>query len=109
MNKTELIAAAAKECGLTQTDIFKALGGILTTIEKAVAAGDKVQLIGFGTFEPRFRAGRSVRNPQTGESAFVPDKKTPAFKAGKAFKDLLNKPKKVTKAAVKKATKPKRK
>ncbi len=95
MNKTELIAAAAKECGMTQQDVYRALNqGIIPAIMKAVANGEKVQMVGFGTFEARFRAGRSVRNPQTGESTFVPDKKTPAFKAGKAFKDLLNKPKK---------------
>ena len=67
MNKTELIAAAAKECGMTQQDVYRALGGILTTIEKTVANGEKVQMVGFGTFEGRFRAGRSVRNPKTGE------------------------------------------
>ena len=94
MNKTELIAAAAKECGMTQQDVYRALGGILTTIEKTVANGEKVQMVGFGTFEGRFRAGRSVRNPQTGETVFVPDKTTPAFNPGKEFKDLLNKPKK---------------
>ena len=94
MNKTELIAAAAKECGLTQQDVYRALGGILTTIEKTVANGEKVQMVGFGTFEARFRAGRSGRNPQTGESIFIQDSRTPAFKPGKEFKELLNKPKK---------------
>lgn len=105
MNKTELIVVTAKEIGMTQQDVFRVLGGILKTIEKTVAAGEKVQLIGFGTFEPRFRAGRSVRNPQTGETTFVSDKITPAFKAGKAFKDMLNKPKKTAKAATKKKRK----
>ena len=94
MNKTELIAAAAKECGMTQQDVWRALNGLIVATEKAVATGEKVQLTGFGTFEMRFRAGRSVRNPQTGETVFVPDKTTPAFKPGKEFKDLLNKPKK---------------
>ena len=97
MNKTELIAAAAKESGLTQTDVYRALNGIIPVIERAVATGDKVQLTGFGTFEMRFRAGRSVRNPQTGESIFVPDKKTPAFKPGKEFKAMVEKPKKIGK------------
>ena len=98
MNKTELIQAAAKECGMTQQDVWRVLNnGIIPVIEKAVAAGDKVQLVGFGTFEQRFRAGRSVRNPQTGETVFVPDKTTPAFKPGKEFKELLNKPKKAKK------------
>lgn len=94
MNKTELIAAAAKEAGMTQQDVYRALNhGILPAIEKAVADGEKVQLVGFGTFEAKFRAGRSVRNPKTGESTFVPDRTMPTFKAGKEFKDLLNKPK----------------
>lgn len=94
MNKTELIAAAAKECGMTQQDVYRALSGILTTIEKTVANGEKVQMVGFGTFEARFRAGRSGRNPQTGETIFIQDSKVPAFKPGKEFKELLNKPKK---------------
>ena len=94
MNKTELITAAAKEAGMTQQDIWRALNAIVTTIEKAVAEGDKVQLIGFGVFEAKFRAGRNVRNPQTGETVFISDRTTPTFKAGKEFKDILNKPKK---------------
>ena len=92
MNKTELIAATAKECGFTQTDVFKVLNGLITTVEKTVAAGDKVQLVGFGTFEAKFRAGRVVRNPQDGSTLRTQDHKVPAFKAGKEFKDLLNKP-----------------
>ena len=95
MNKTELIAAAAKEAGLTQTDVYRALNGIIPVIERTVASGEKVQLTSFGTFEMRFRAGRSVRNPQTGESIFVPDRKVPAFIAGKEFKAMVEKPKKV--------------
>ena len=101
MNKTELVAAAAKEAGMTQQDIWKALNAVVTTIEKTVAAGEKVQMVGFGTFEAKFRAGRNVRNPQTGETVFVADRTTPAFKPGKEFKDLLNQPKK--KARPKKA------
>ena len=94
MNKTELIAAAAKECGLTQQDVWQALNGLIVATEKAVAAGEKVQLTGFGTFERRFRAGRSVRNPQTGESMITADKRLPAFKPGKEFRALVEKPKK---------------
>ena len=97
MNKTELITAAAKDAGMTQQDIWRALNSIVTTIEKTVATGEKVQLVGFGTFEAKFRAGRNVRNPQTGETVFVSDRTTPAFKPGKEFKDLLNKPKKRSK------------
>lgn len=94
MNKTELIAAAAKEAGQTQQTVFIALNAIVTTIEKTVAAGEKVQLVGFGTFESRFRAGRNARNPQTGETVYISDKKSPAFKPGKEFKELVNKPRK---------------
>lgn len=94
MNKTELVATAAKVAEMTQQDVWKALNAIVTTIEKTVAAGEKVQLVGFGTFEAKFRAGRNMRNPQTGETVFVADRTTPAFKPGKEFKDLLNKPKK---------------
>lgn len=94
MNKTELIAAAAKESGQTQQCVWIALNAIVATIEKTVAAGEKVQLVGFGTFEGKFRAGRKVRNLQTGETVFVSDKTTPAFKPGKEFKELLNQPKK---------------
>ena len=94
MNKTELIQAAAKECGMTRQDVWRVLNGLIVATEKAVAAGEKVQLTGFGTFERRFRAGRSVRNPQTGESILTSDKKFPAFKAGKEFKALVEKPKK---------------
>lgn len=92
MNKKELIAAAAKECGLTQTDVDKVLNdGIIPVIEKTVAAGEKVQMVGFGAFEARFRAGRSCRNPQTGKTIFIQDSKVPTFKPGKEFKALLNK------------------
>ncbi len=94
MNKTELIQAAAKECGMTQQDVWRVLNGLIVVTEKAVATGEKVQLTGFGTFEMRFRAGRSVRNPQTGKSMFISDKKLPAFRPGKEFKGLVEKPKK---------------
>ena len=60
MNKTELIAAAAKECGLTQQDVYRALGGILTTIEKTVANGEKVQMVGFGTFDAGIQTGKRI-------------------------------------------------
>ena len=95
MNKTELIQAAAKECGMTQQDVWRVLNqGIIPVIEKAVAGRDKVQIVGFGTFEAKFRAARRVRNPQTGEETYTQEKVTPAFKPGKEFRAKVEKPKK---------------
>ena len=105
MNKTELIVAAAERSGMTQQDIWKVMDVLPGIIQNEVAAGGKVQLMGFGTFERRFRQGRSVRNPQNGESVQTSDHYVPAFKAGKEFKEAVNKPKKNTKAAAKKKRK----
>lgn len=93
MNKSELIAAAAKRCGLPQKDIWRALTGILPVIEEEVAAGGFVQIIGFGTFERRFRSERKGRNPQTGEEVIIGERMVPAFSAGKHFTELVMKPK----------------
>ncbi|MBQ3498906.1 MAG: HU family DNA-binding protein [Clostridia bacterium] len=87
MNKNELISAVAEKTGLSKKDSEKALNAALETITATVAAGDKVQLIGFGTFELRERAEKQARNPRTGEKMTVPACKAPAFKAGQAFKD----------------------
>ncbi len=89
MNKTELIQSVAEKSGLTKKDSEKAVNAILETITDAVSAGEKVQLIGFGTFEARTRAAREGRNPGTGEVINIPETKVPAFKAGKAFKDVV--------------------
>lgn len=89
MNKTELIQGVAEKSGLTKKDSEKAVNAILESIMDAVSAGDKVQLIGFGTFESRERAAREGRNPSTGETINIPATKVPAFKAGKAFKDMV--------------------
>lgn len=89
MNKTELIQSVAEKSGLTKKDSEKAVGAILDSIMDAVSAGSKVQLIGFGTFEARERAAREGRNPSTGEVINIPATKVPAFKAGKAFKDMV--------------------
>ncbi|SHK07633.1 bacterial nucleoid protein Hbs [Anaerobranca californiensis DSM 14826] len=89
MNKTELIQSVAEKSGLTKKDSEKAVNAVLETIMDAVSAGDKVQLIGFGTFEARERAAREGRNPSTGEVISIPATKVPAFKAGKAFKDMV--------------------
>ena len=90
MKKTELIAAIAEQSGLSKKDAEKALSATLDTIVNAVAAGDKIQLTGFGTFEQRQRNARTGVDPRTGNSIDIPASKVPAFKAGKAFKDIVN-------------------
>ena len=87
MNKNELISAVAEKTGLSKKDSEKALNATLDAITAAVANGEKVQLIGFGTFELRERAEKQARNPRTGETMTVPACKAPAFKAGQAFKN----------------------
>jgi DNA-binding protein HU-beta len=89
VNKTDLIQSVAEKSGLTKKDSEKAVNAVLESIMAAVSAGDKVQLIGFGTFESRERAAREGRNPSTGEVINIPATKVPAFKAGKAFKDMV--------------------
>ena len=86
MNKTELINAVAAKAEISKKDAEKALAAVLGSIEDALKAGDKVQLIGFGTFETRERAAKEGRNPRTGETMTVPATKVPAFKAGAALK-----------------------
>ena len=90
MNRTELIAAIAERTELSKKDAEKALSATLDTIVKAVADGDKIQLTGFGTFEQRQRNARTGVDPRTGNSIDIPASKVPAFKAGKAFKDIVN-------------------
>ena len=90
MNKTELIAAVAQKAELSKKDAEKAVAAVFGGIEEALKAGEKVQLIGFGTFEVRERAAKEGRNPRTGETMTIPASKVPAFKAGKALKDSLN-------------------
>ncbi len=91
MNKAELVAAMAKEAGLTKVDAEKALKSFTDTVSKELKKKGKVQLIGFGTFETRKRAARTGRNPQTGKDIKIAAATVPAFKAGKALKDLVNK------------------
>ncbi len=90
MNKTELVAKVAEKAGLTKKDAEKAVGAFTEAVQEALVEGDKVQLIGFGTFETKDRAARTGRNPQTGKAIEIPASKNPVFKAGKALKDAVN-------------------
>ena len=89
MNKTELIAAVAEKTDLSKKDADAAVSAVLGAITDALKAGDKIQLVGFGTFEVRNRAAKPGRTPRTGETMTVPASKVPAFKAGKALKDAV--------------------
>jgi DNA-binding protein HU-beta len=89
MNKTELVEAMAKEANLSKKDAEAALSAFTMTVENALKKGDKVTLVGFGTFEVRERAARVGRNPQTGKEIKIEASKSPAFKPGKSFKDAL--------------------
>lgn len=90
MNKTELITAMAEKSGLTKKDSENALTALVESIEDALKAGDKVQLVGFGTFEVKARAARKGINPQTKKPVEIAASKAPVFKAGKGLKDALN-------------------
>lgn len=90
MNKTELIDAVAAGAGLKKKDAEAAINAMTGAIIDALKAGDKVQLVGFGTFSVKDRAARTGRNPRTGAAIKIEAAKTPAFAAGKAFKDALN-------------------
>ena len=91
MNKSELIAAIAAKTGETKKDAEATLNAFIDVVTEALVKGDKVQLVGFGTFEVRKRAARKGRNPQTKEEIKIPASKAPVFKAGKALKELVNK------------------
>ena len=91
MNKEELVQEIAKKAKVTQKEAAEVLNGLVETVQKTVAKGEKVTLVGFGTFEPRKRAARSGRNPQTGATIKIAAKTVPAFSAGKKFKELVNK------------------
>ena len=90
MNKTELIEAVAGQTGLKKKDAEAAVVAFVNAVETALANGEKVQLVGFGTFETKERSAREGRNPKTGETIKIAASKYPAFSAGKAFKDKLN-------------------
>ena len=89
MNKTELIAAIAEQADLSKKDAEAALNAFSDIVGKTLKKGDKIQLVGFGTFEISKRAARTGRNPQTGKSIKIKASKAPKFKAGKALKDLV--------------------
>jgi DNA-binding protein HU-beta len=91
MNKTELISSVAEKVAISKKEADIVVNAVLDTIVNTLAAGDKVQLVGFGTFEVRERGERMGRDPRTNSPMKIAASKSPAFKAGKAFKDIVNK------------------
>ncbi|MCQ2441279.1 MAG: HU family DNA-binding protein [Clostridia bacterium] len=91
MNKTELVASVAEKAGLSKKDADKAVAAFIDSVVDTLKAGDKVQLVGFGTFEVRARAARTGINPQTKQTIKIAASKNPVFKAGKALKDAIAK------------------
>lgn len=91
MNKSELVSSMAEKAELSKKDAEKALNAFIESVEEALTNGDKVQLVGFGSFEVRERAERKGRNPQTKSEIIIPASKAPVFKVGKALKDSVNK------------------
>ncbi len=92
MNKQELVAQIAEKSELTKKDSESALNAFIETVQEALADGDKVQLVGFGTFEVRHRKAREGRNPRNPEEKIkIPASKAPVFRAGKGFKEIVNK------------------
>ena len=91
MNKSELVNAMAAKTGATKKAAEESLNAILEVVKESLVKGEKVQLVGFGSFETKTRAARKGKNPQTGAEIKIPACKAPAFKAGKALKDIVNK------------------
>lgn len=91
MNKTELVAAIAEKAELSKKDSEKVLKAFTDVIAEELTKGEKIQLVGFGSFEVTERAERKGKNPQTGKEITIPASKAPKFKAGKALKDIVNK------------------
>ena len=89
MNKTELVASVAEKAGLSKKDAEKAVSAVFDSITESLKAGDKVALVGFGTFDVKERAERVCKNPRTGESVVSPATRVPGFKAGKGLKDAV--------------------
>ena len=90
MNRTELVAAMAEKSQLSKKDAESALKAFIDVVSEEMQKGEKIQLVGFGSFEVSDRAAREGRNPQTGETMTIAASKSPKFKAGKALKDLVN-------------------
>ena len=90
MNKAELVAAMADNAGLSKKDAEKVLKAFTEVVAAELKKGEKIQLVGFGTFEVAERAARTGRNPQSGKEIKIPASKAPKFKAGKALKDAIN-------------------
>ena len=90
MNKTELILSITEKAGISRKDAEKALNAAVEAITEALTREEKVQIVGFGSFETKSRAERIGRNPRTKEDVIIPASKVPAFKAGKALKDAVN-------------------
>ncbi len=90
MNRSELVAKIAEKSELTKKDSEKALSAFIESVTEVLKAGEKIQLIGFGTFEVRKREARTGRDPRTGNPIKIPASKSPAFKAGKSLKDAVN-------------------
>ena len=91
MNKTELTAALAANAGLSKKDAEKALNAFVDVVTETLTKGEKIQIVGFGSFEVKARPARTARNPRTGEEIKIEASKAPVFKAGKALKDSVNK------------------
>ena len=91
MNKSDLIAAVAAKTGEKKKNAEASINAVVDVVAETLAKGDKIQLVGFGSFEVRSRAARKGRNPQTGKEMKIAAKKAPVFKAGKALKDAVNK------------------
>lgn len=91
MNKADLVKSMAEKSTLTRIDAERALNAFVESVEEALAQGDKVQLVGFGSFEVRERAARKGRNPQTKAEITIKASKAPIFKVGKALKEMVNK------------------
>ena len=92
MNKSELVAALADKSGLSKKDAEKVLDGFVESVTASLSKGDKIQLVGFGTFDVKERPARTARNPRTGEEIKIKASKSPVFKAGKALKEKVNTP-----------------
>ncbi|MHB1128164.1 MAG: HU family DNA-binding protein [Bacillota bacterium] len=91
MNKADLVSSVAEKAEITKKDAERVVSAVFNSIEDALSKGDKVQLVGFGTFEVKDRAARTGRNPKTGEEISIPASRVPGFKAGKALKELVGK------------------